>query len=94
MIISGTAATQPIRPTQMIMAASHSSVSCCRNLREWLAGRLFRRNWVVETDGSKADFVVTTERWDCDVDTKTLVLIDEVKRLDTTFARTYAVARQ
>jgi hypothetical protein len=45
--------------------------------------------WVVETDPDKADFVIATQRWRC-ADNKPLVLIDEVKRLDRTFAWVYA----
>jgi hypothetical protein len=68
------------RPPRVLVCISH---------REWVADRLFRRNWIVETDPGKADFVITTERWDCGQDPKTAP-IDEVKRFDVTFARIYA----
>ncbi len=68
------------------MRAPHVAV-CIAN-REWMADKLFRRNWVAETDTSKADFIITTERWDCAIDGKAL-LIDEVKRFDVPFARIY-----
>jgi hypothetical protein len=64
---------------------------CIAN-REWIADRLFRRNWVVVTDVAQADFIITTERWDCGIDNKA-VPIDEVTRDDTAFARTYVNSR-
>ncbi len=69
-------------------AARPPHVAVCISNREWTADKLFRRNWVVETDTGKADFIITTERWDCGKDNKA-ALIDEVKRADVTFARTY-----
>jgi hypothetical protein len=63
-------------------------VLVCIAHREWVADRLFRRNWVVVTDVAQADFIITTERWDCGIDNKA-VPIDEVTRDDTVFARTY-----
>ena len=65
-------------------------VLVCISNREWIADRLFRRNWVAETEIGKADFIITTERWDCNIDARTLVLIDEVRRDGTLFARTFA----
>ena len=47
------------------------------------------RPWIVETDPDKADFVIATQRWRC-ADDKPLILIDEVKRFDRTFAWVYA----
>ena len=67
-------------------------VLVCITNREWLADRLFRRNWVVEVDAGKADFIITTERWDCGIVNKPL-LIDEVQRDGVTFARIYGSNR-
>jgi hypothetical protein len=63
-------------------------VLVCIFNREWTASRLFRRNWIVETDINRADFIIDTERWQCAQFSKA-ILIDEVKREDTTFARIY-----
>jgi hypothetical protein len=48
-----------------------------------------RRPWIVETDPDKADFIIATERSRC-VENAPVVLIDEVKRFDRTFAWAYA----
>jgi hypothetical protein len=50
---------------------------------------MLKRPWLVETDPDKADFVIATERWRC-AENKALVLVDEVKRFDRTFAWVYA----
>jgi hypothetical protein len=63
-------------------------VLACISNREGMADKLFRRNWVAVTDAGEADFIITTERWDCAFDGKA-TLIDEVKRSDVTFARIY-----
>jgi hypothetical protein len=52
---------------------------------------LFRQPWVVETDVSKADFVVATERAHCGGGNG-LELIDRVERLGLRFACTYKKA--
>jgi hypothetical protein len=52
-------------------------------------GKLFWRNWQVEVDPSKADFIIETERWRCAKDSGAK-LIDEVRRLDIPFAWIYA----
>jgi hypothetical protein len=51
-----------------------------------------RRPWIVETDPDKADFIIATERSRC-VENAPVVLIDEVKRFDRTFAWAYASRR-
>jgi hypothetical protein len=50
---------------------------------------MLKRPWIVETDPDKADFIITMQRWRCAED-KPVVLIDEVKRFDRTFAWVYA----
>jgi len=50
---------------------------------------VLRRPWIVETDPDKADFIIATQRSRCAED-KPVVLIDEVKRFDRTFAWVYA----
>ena len=53
---------------------------------------MFRRDWVVETEPHKADYLIATERWPC-ADGTRAVLIDEVKRSGRTFAWIYANIR-
>ena len=65
------------------------SILICIPWRERLAGPMLQRPWIVETDPDKADFVIATQRWRC-ADDKPLILIDEVKRFDRTFAWIYA----
>lgn len=67
-------------------------VLTCIGWREQLAGVMFRRDWVVETEPDKADYLIATERWPCAVGTGA-VLVDEVKRFDRTFAWIYAANR-
>jgi hypothetical protein len=69
-------------------AARRPRVLVCITHREWVADRLFRRNWVVVTDPAEADFIITSERWDCGIGGK-MAPIDEVKRAGVAFARVY-----
>jgi hypothetical protein len=69
-------------------AASPPRVLVCMMHREWAAGKLFRRNWIVEVDFDKADFIIDTERSPCGKDNGA-ILLDEVKRLEVSFARIY-----
>ncbi|TMJ87581.1 MAG: hypothetical protein E6G76_12470 [Alphaproteobacteria bacterium] len=61
----------------------------CIGTREERAHVLLRRPWIVENDPDKADFIIATQRWRC-AGNKPVVLIDEVRRFDRTFAWTYA----
>jgi hypothetical protein len=61
----------------------------CIGAREGRIHPLLRQPWIVETDPDKADFIIATQRSRC-ADNKPVVLIDEVKRLDRTFAWVYA----
>jgi hypothetical protein len=70
-------------------AESPPSVMICIPSREQVIEPMLKRPWVVGTDPDKADFVIATERWRCGED-KPLILIDEVKRFDRTFAWIYA----
>ena len=54
---------------------------------------MFGRPWRLETDPSKADFIIATERWHCAENVADGVLIDEVRRFDRTFAWVYARGR-
>jgi len=70
-------------------ATSPPRVLVCMTHRQWLAAKLFRRNWTVELEGDKADFIIDTERMPCGKEFAGTVLLDEVKRLDISFARVY-----
>lgn len=61
----------------------------CIAWREDSVEPMFRRPWRLEIDPDKADYIITTERLDC-VGKRHFTLIDEVKRFDRAFARTYA----
>jgi hypothetical protein len=64
------------------------SLAVCIAWREESAESMYRRPWRLETDPDKADYVITTENMNC-AENKPFVLIDEVKRFDRAFARTY-----
>ena len=70
-------------------AETPPSVMICIPSREQVIEPMMQRPWLVGTDADKADFVIATERWRCG-DDKPLILIDEVKRFDRTFAWIYA----
>jgi hypothetical protein len=67
-------------------------VLVCINHRAAAVGVLFRRDWIVEVEPAKADFIIDTERWPCGAETDA-VLIDQVTRFGATFARIYANKR-
>ena len=46
---------------------------------------MYRRPWRLETDASKAHYLIATERMNC-AENQPVVLIDEVKRFDRPFA--------
>jgi hypothetical protein len=70
-------------------ADSPPSILICIPWREQLIDPMLRRPWIVETDPDHADFIIATERSRC-ADNQRVVLIDEVKRFDRTFAWVYA----
>jgi hypothetical protein len=61
----------------------------CIGAREDRVHPLLRRPWIVESDPDKADFIIATQRWRC-ADDKPVVLIDEIKRFERSFAWVYA----
>jgi hypothetical protein len=69
--------------------AKPASILICIPWREWAVTPMLTRPWTIETDVDKADFVIETERWRCAAG-RELYLVDEVKRVDRTFAWTYA----
>jgi hypothetical protein len=70
-------------------AEAPPSILICIPWRESMVGPILRRPWVIETDPDKADFIIETQRSRC-AEGKSVVLIDEVKRFDRTFAWVYA----
>jgi hypothetical protein len=65
------------------------SIMLCVGFYEGLVAPMFRRPWRVETDPEKADFIIETERWHC-ASKLPVILVDEVKRFDRTFAWVYS----
>ncbi len=65
------------------------SILICIRWREGSVHPILKRPWIVETDPDTADFIIATERSRCAHNTP-VVLIDEVKRFDRTFAWVYA----
>jgi hypothetical protein len=74
-------------------AESPPSILICIPSREQLIEPMLKRPWIVQTDPDKADFIIATERWHC-ADERRVVLIDEIKRFDRTFAWVYAGAQK
>ena len=83
--IGGVQLDPPVRRA----ADSPPSILICIPWREHLVNPMLRRPWIVETDPERADFIIATERSRC-ADNQSVVLIDEVKRFDRTFAWVYA----
>jgi hypothetical protein len=71
------------------VAESPPSIMICIPWRELSVRPMLQRPWVVETDPEKADFIIETQRWRC-AQNRPIILIDEVKRLDRTFAWVYS----
>jgi hypothetical protein len=69
-------------------AETAPSILVCIPWREQIVDPILKRPWIVETDPDKADFIIATERSRC-AEGRGVVLIDEVKRFDRTFAWTY-----
>jgi hypothetical protein len=65
------------------------SILVCIPWRENFIGTILHRPWIVETDPQKADFIIETQRSRC-AENQSVVLIDEVKRFNRTFAWVYA----
>jgi len=76
-----------------LFAKHPPSLAVCMLSRESRVAPMFGRTWRLETDPSKADFIIATERWHCAENVADGVLIDEVRRFDRTFAWVYARGR-
>jgi len=70
-------------------AEAPPSILICIPWRETMVNPMLKRPWIVETDPDKADFIIETQRSRC-AQGKPVVLIDEVKRYERTFAWVYA----
>jgi hypothetical protein len=71
------------------LAETPPSIMICIPWREGSVIPILRRPWIVETEPEKADFIIETQRWRC-AENQPVILVDEVKRLDRTFAWVYA----
>jgi hypothetical protein len=71
-------------------ATSPPSITICIGFRAHAVAPMFGRPWRLEVDPQQADFLIATERWPCADEGTGVVLIDEVRRFDRVFARTYA----
>jgi hypothetical protein len=71
------------------LAGNPPSIMLCIGFYEGLVTPMFRRPWRVEVEPEKADFIIETERWHC-AEKLPVLLTDEVKRFDRTFAWVYA----
>jgi hypothetical protein len=80
---------QPGRTIDREIAAATAHPDFCIGAREDRVLPLLKRPWIVETDPDKADFIIATQRSRC-AENKPVVLSDEVKRFDRTFAWIYA----
>lgn len=95
---SGAAATEAVRRLEQRLDQDLSGryamhpphVLVCIPWRETRVGTLFRRNWLVETDPHKADFIIGTERRNCGEEIALVLPIDRVERFGRVFAWTYA----
>jgi hypothetical protein len=77
------------RDPSMRSAEGPPRILICIGAREDRVHPLLKRPWIVEIDPDKADFIIATQRSRC-AENKPVVLIDEVKRFDRTFAWIYA----
>lgn len=64
------------------------SILICIPSRESMVGPILKRPWIIETDPEKAEFIIETQRSRC-AENAPVVLIDEVKRFERTFAWVY-----
>ena len=89
------AATEALRRLERRLEASgvfaHSSPSLliCIPYREHMVKPMLHRNWRIELNPRKADFVIESERSRCAADVEQLVLVDEVTRYERAFAWIY-----
>src|SRR4029078_9876563 len=74
---------------ELASAETPPSIAICIPWREWAVAPMLERPWIIQVDPKKADYIIETERWRC-AEKLDVVLIYEVRRMDRTFAWTYA----
>jgi len=65
------------------------SLLICILYRDGMVEPMLRKNWRMEFDPRKADFVIESERSRCAAEVGELMLVDEVKRYERAFAWIY-----
>jgi hypothetical protein len=65
------------------------SLLLCIPYREQMVEPVLQKRWQIELDPRKANFVIEAQPSNCATEAGGLMLIDEVKRYDRTFARIY-----
>jgi hypothetical protein len=70
-------------------ATNPPSIKLCVGFHENSVAPMFRRPWQLETEPSKADFIIESERWRCGKHLPVIV-VDEIRRFGLPFARTLA----
>ena len=70
-------------------ASNPPSIKLCTGFHENSVAPMFRRPWQLESDPSKADFIIESQRWRCGQHLPVIV-IDEIKRFGLPFARVLA----
>ena len=91
----GAAATEALRRLEGrldaagLFAHGSPSILVCIPYREHMVRPMLHKNWRLELDPKKADFVIESGRSRCAADVPQLVLVDEVRRHGRTFAWTY-----
>jgi hypothetical protein len=77
------------REDPLRFANNPPSIKLCIGFHEESVAPMFRRPWQLETEPSKADFIIETERWRCGKHLPVMV-VDELKRFGLPFARVLA----
>ncbi|HMA71730.1 MAG TPA: hypothetical protein VKP67_09625 [Xanthobacteraceae bacterium] len=91
----GAGATEALRRLEGRLEAAgafaHGSPSLliCIPYRERMVKPMLQKNWRIELNAGKADFVIESERSRCAAGVKELVLVDEVTRYERAFAWIY-----
>jgi hypothetical protein len=70
-------------------ASNPPSIKLCTGFHEDSVAPMFARPWQLESDPSKADFIIESERWRC-AQHLPVIVVDEVKRFGLPFARVLA----
>lgn len=94
---AGTAAVrrleQRLESDPALAGSEPPRVITCIPWREHDMGKIYPKDWIIETDITKARFIIETERYRC-AQGRDVVLIDAVTRLGHAFAWTYIAKPQ